>query len=274
MPFLHVLTPFYYGKIFLRKSQAFFMDREQQMSEQIKQLKEYLEQAERIVFLGGAGVSTESGIPDFRSAQGLYQREKALSAEEILSHSYFEREPEAFFAFYRTHMLYPQAESNLAHRMLARWERKGRLLAVVTQNIDGLHQKAGSKRVFELHGSVYRNHCLRCGKAYGVEFILNTQGIPHCPSCGGMIKPDVVLYEEMLDETVLAGAISVISKADLLIVGGTSLNVYPAAGLIHYQQAGKLILLNQSRTEMDHYADLVIHDSLGNIFSQLQEEMR
>lgn len=240
--------------------------------ELIEELKEYLAQATRIVFLGGAGVSTESGIPDFRSAQGLYQKKACLKPEEILSHSFFKKEPAAFFNFYRANMLYPQAQPNLVHRTLARWEQEGKVQAIVTQNIDGLHQKAGSRNVLELHGSIYENHCLGCAKKYGLEMILNTQGIPKCPYCGGIIKPDVVLYEEALNEKVLNQAISVISSADLLIVGGTSLNVYPAAGLIHYLKRGNLVLLNKTATEMDACADLVIHDTLGDIFSQLQEE--
>ena len=240
--------------------------------ELIEELKEYLAQATRIVFLGGAGVSTESGIPDFRSAQGLYQKQACLKPEEILSHSFFKKEPAAFFNFYRANMLYPQAQPNLVHRTLARWEQEGKVQAIVTQNIDGLHQKAGSRNVLELHGSIYENHCLGCAKKYGLEMILNTQGIPKCPYCGGIIKPDVVLYEEALNEKVLNQAISAISSADLLMVGGTSLNVYPAAGLIHYLKRGNLVLLNKTATEMDACADLVIHDTLGDIFSQLQEE--
>lgn len=240
--------------------------------ELIEELKEYLVQATRIVFLGGAGVSTESGIPDFRSAQGLYQKKASLKPEEILSHSFFKKESAAFFNFYRANMLYPQAQPNLVHRTLARWEQEGKVQAIVTQNIDGLHQKAGSRNVLELHGSIYENHCLGCAKKYGLEMILNTQGIPKCPYCGGIIKPDVVLYEEALNEKVLNQAISAISSADLLMVGGTSLNVYPAAELIHYLKRGNLVLLNRTATEMDACADLVIHDTLGDIFSQLQEE--
>ena len=240
--------------------------------ELIEELKEYLAQATRIVFLGGAGVSTESDIPDFRSAQDLYQKKACLKPEEILSHSFFKKEPAAFFNFYRANMLYPQAQPNLVHRTLARWEQEGKVQAIVTQNIDGLHQKAGSRNVLELHGSIYENHCLGCAKKYGLEMILNTQGIPKCPYCGGIIKPDVVLYEEALNEKVLNQAISAISSADLLMVGGTSLNVYPAAGLIHYLKRGNLVLLNKTATEMDACADLVIHDTLGDIFSQLQEE--
>lgn len=238
----------------------------------IEELKRYLAKSTRIVFLGGAGVSTESGIPDFRSAQGLYQKKAYLMPEEILSHTFFHKETAAFFDFYRANMLYPQASPNLAHQTLACWEREGKLQAVVTQNIDGLHQKAGSRKVLELHGSIYSNHCLDCARKYGLEMILNTQGIPRCPYCGGIIKPDVVLYEEKLNEKVLGQAISAISDADLLIVGGTSLNVSPAAGLIRYLEKGHLVLLNQTATDMDGYADLVIHDTLGHIFSQLQEE--
>ena len=234
----------------------------------LQQLKQWINESKSAVFFGGAGVSTESGIPDFRSVDGLYSQKFDYPPETIISHSFFERKPEYFFRFYREKMLPLGFEPNVTHKVLARLESEGHLAAVVTQNIDGLHQKAGSKRVFELHGSVLRNYCVKCGKFYRAEVIRDARGIPLC-DCGGIIKPDVVLYEEPLDENVMAGAIAAIRKADLLIVGGTSLTVYPAAGLLHYYRGQRLVLINRDETPYDSYANLVFHESLGDIFSRL-----
>ena len=234
----------------------------------LQQLKQWINESKSAVFFGGAGVSTESGIPDFRSVDGLYSQKFDYPPETIISHSFFERKPEYFFRFYREKMLPLGFEPNVTHKVLARLESEGHLAAVVTQNIDGLHQKAGSKRVFELHGSVLRNYCVKCGKFYRAEVVRDARGIPLC-DCGGIIKPDVVLYEEPLDENVMAGAIAAIRKADLLIVGGTSLTVYPAAGLLHYYRGQRLVLINRDETPYDNYADLVLHRSLGQVFSQL-----
>ena len=234
----------------------------------LQQLKQWINESKSAVFFGGAGVSTESGIPDFRSVDGLYSQKFDYPPETIISHSFFERKPEYFFRFYREKMLPLGFEPNVTHKALARLEAEGHLAAVVTQNIDGLHQKAGSKRVFELHGSVLRNYCVKCGKFYRAEVVRDARGIPLC-DCGGIIKPDVVLYEEPLDENVMAGAIAAIRKADLLIVGGTSLTVYPAAGLLHYYRGQRLVLINRDETPYDSYANLVFHESLGDIFSRL-----
>ena len=234
----------------------------------LQQLKQWINESKSAVFFGGAGVSTESGIPDFRSVDGLYNQEFEYPPETIISHSFFVRKPEYFFRFYREKMLPLGFEPNVTHKVLARLEAEGHLAAVVTQNIDGLHQKAGSKRVFELHGSVLRNYCVKCGKFYRAEVVRDAKGIPLC-DCGGIIKPDVVLYEEPLDENVMAGAIAAIRKADLLIVGGTSLTVYPAAGLLHYYRGQRLVLINRDETPYDSYANLVFHESLGDIFSRL-----
>ncbi len=236
----------------------------------LETLKQWIKESSRIVFFGGAGVSTESGIPDFRSVDGLYHQKFDYPPETIISHSFYEARPEYFFQFYREKMLPLGFEPNITHRVLAKWEQEGKLLAVITQNIDGLHQKAGSKRVYELHGSVLRNYCTRCGKFYPAEFVRDARGIPRC-TCGGIVKPDVVLYEESLNEDTLAGAISALRQADLLIVGGTSLTVYPAAGLLGYYRGHRLVLINRDATPYDEEADLVFHDSLGSIFSQLQE---
>ena len=236
----------------------------------LETLKQWIKESSRIVFFGGAGVSTESGIPDFRSVDGLYHQKFDYPPETIISHSFYEARPEYFFQFYREKMLPLGFEPNITHRVLAKWEQEGKLLAVITQNIDGLHQKAGSKRVYELHGSVLRNYCTRCGKFYPAEFVRDARGIPRC-TCGGIVKPDVVLYEESLNEDTLAGAISALQQADLLIVGGTSLTVYPAAGLLGYYRGHRLVLINRDATPYDEEADLVFHDSLGSIFSQLQE---
>lgn len=235
---------------------------------ELQQLKSWIGQSSKIVFFGGAGVSTESGIPDFRSVDGLYHQKFEYPPETIISHSFYLRKPEYFFNFYREKMLPLGFDPNITHLTLARWEEEGKLSAVVTQNIDGLHQKAGSRKVFELHGSVLRNYCTRCRKFYSAEFIKNSTGVPRC-SCGGIVKPDVVLYEEGLSSDVLEGSIAAIADADLLIVAGTSLTVYPAAGLIRYYRGHRLVLINRDETPYDSYADLVIHDSLGNVFSQL-----
>lgn len=238
------------------------------MTDAVKTLKEWTDAAHKIVFFGGAGVSTESGIPDFRSTGGLYHQEWKYPPETILSHTFYKSNPEEFFRFYRAKMLCPDAKPNAAHRKLAEWEKQGKLLAVVTQNIDGLHQAAGSRTVYELHGSVLRNHCEKCGKFYGLDHILNTTGVPRC-GCGGIIKPDVVLYEEALDDKVVDGAVNAIAQADLLIVGGTSLNVWPAAGLINYFQGDRLVLINKSAVARDLAAGLVITDPIGEVLAQL-----
>ena len=234
----------------------------------LQQLKQWIRESKSAVFFGGAGVSTESGIPDFRSVDGLYNQKFDYPPETIISHSFYERKPEYFFRFYREKMLPLGFEPNVTHKVLARLEKEGHLAAVVTQNIDGLHQKAGSKNVFELHGSVLRNYCVKCGKFYGAEVVKNAKGVPLC-DCGGIIKPDVVLYEEPLDGRVMEGAIAAIRKADLLIVGGTSLTVYPAAGLLRYYRGDRLVLINRDETPYDDYANLVFHEKLGEIFSQL-----
>ena len=238
------------------------------MPSKIETLKSWIEQAHRAVFFGGAGVSTESGIPDFRSVDGLYHQKFDYPPETIISRSFFDRRPEEFFKFYREKMLPLGFEPNVTHRVLARLEQEGHLAAVVTQNIDGLHQKAGSRRVFELHGSVLRNYCMRCGRAYPATFIRDCPGVPRC-DCGGIVKPDVVLYEEPLDEKTLTGAVKAISRADLLIVGGTSLTVYPAAGLMRYYGGDRLVLINRDETPYDNEASLVLHESLGEVFSRL-----
>ena len=238
------------------------------MTESVKKLKEWVDNACGIVFFGGAGVSTESGIPDFRSTGGLYHQEWADPPEVILSHSFYKSNPEEFFRFYRAKLLAPEAKPNAAHRKLAEWEAQGKLTAVVTQNIDGLHQAAGSRRVYELHGSVHRNYCERCRKFYDFDFILRGQGVPRC-SCGGIIKPDVVLYEEGLDQDLLNRSVQAIAAADLLIIGGTSLNVYPAAGLINYYRGGRLVLINKSAVARDLDAGLVITDPIGEVLDQL-----
>ena len=227
-------------------------------------LKQWLSESENIVFFGGAGVSTESKIPDFRSTDGLYNQQYAYPPETILSHTFYMRRPEEFYRFYRNKMLFPDAEPNRAHKALAKLEQEGRLRAVITQNIDGLHQKAGSREVLELHGSVLRNYCTKCGKFYGLEAVLESEGVPRC-TCGGVIKPDVVLYEEGLDQHTLQKAVYYISNADVLIIGGTSLTVYPAAGLIDYYGGKKLVLINKSVTPMDSRADLVISGHIGEI---------
>ena len=236
--------------------------------EKLELFKMWIAESKRIVFFGGAGVSTESGIPDFRSVDGLYSQKFGYPPETIISHSFYERKPDYFFRFYREKMLPLGFEPNVTHNVLAKWEEEGRLAAVVTQNIDGLHQKAGSKRVYELHGSVLRNYCTRCGRFYPAEYIRDCAGVPKC-DCGGTVKPDVVLYEESLDQNTIENAVSAIYDADLLIVAGTSLTVYPAAGLINYYRGNRLVLINRDATTYAGNADLVFHESLGHIFSQL-----
>ena len=237
-------------------------------------VKEVIERSEKIVFFGGAGVSTESDIPDFRSESGLYQAvsQYGQSPETMLSHSFFMNHMETFFDYYKHNLIYPDARPNQAHIALAKLEQEGKLTAVVTQNIDGLHQKAGSKKVYELHGSVLRNYCMDCGAFYDLDYIMDethcSGSIPKCQACGGVVKPDVVLYEEALDETVISGAVSAISQADTLIVGGTSLVVYPAAGLIQYFRGKDLVLINKSETQYDSKATLVINDAIGKVLGR------
>ena len=231
-----------------------------------EQLKQWVEESNSIVFFGGAGVSTESGIPDFRSVDGLYNQQYKFPPETILSHTFFMRHTEEFYRFYRNKMLFPDAKPNAAHLALARLEEQGKLKAVVTQNIDGLHQAAGSKEVWELHGSVHRNYCMRCGKFYSLDDMLHSEGVPKC-SCGGTIKPDVVLYEEGLDDDTINHAVRRIREADMLIIGGTSLTVYPAAGLVHYYRGNKLVLINKSATGLDEDANLVIKEPIGEVLS-------
>jgi len=240
------------------------------MSTEIEKLTQILRNSNNIVFFGGAGVSTESNIPDFRSANGLFNASlnMTLSPEQLVSHTYFIRFPEEFFNFYKAKLIYPEAKPNGAHIALSNLEEMGKLKAIITQNIDGLHQAAGSKNVFELHGSIHRNYCIKCNDSYDMNFILNSKGIPTCPKCSGTVRPDVVLYEEGLDESVLKGAIDAISKADTLIIGGTSLVVYPAANLINYFKGKNLVLINKSSTSADSRADLVIHDSIGKVLSE------
>ena len=238
------------------------------MDDTIRRLKELTDSSRNIVFFGGAGVSTESGIPDFRSVDGLYRQQWSDPPETILSHTYYERYPEKFFAFYRAKLLCPDAKPNAAHRKLAEWERAGKLKAVITQNIDGLHQKAGSREVLELHGSVLRNYCTRCGKFYGVERIAESTGVPRC-QCGGVIKPDVVLYEESLNEEVMAKAIHYIRQADVLLIGGTSLVVYPAAGLVQYYRGGKLAVINKGGAGSGLGAAVNVDAPIGWVMEQL-----
>ena len=236
--------------------------------DKLEVLKRWVAESSRIVFFGGAGVSTESGIPDFRGVDGLYRQKFEFPPERIISHSFFEADPAYFYRFYREKMLPLGFEPNITHQVLARWEREGKLSAVVTQNIDGLHQKAGSQRVYELHGSVLRNYCRRCRRFYPAEFIRDSEGIPTC-HCGGMVKPDVVLYEERLDAQVMEDSVRAIRQADLLIVAGTSLTVYPAAGMVEYYPGDRMVLINRDTTPYDHRAQLVFHEGLGDVFSRL-----
>jgi len=240
------------------------------MTSEIAQFLRWLEESDNIVFFGGAGVSTESGIPDFRSGDGLYsQKYGSYPPEVMLSHSFFMQHQAEFYRFYREKMIFLEAKPNVTHRKLAELETQGKVKAVITQNIDGLHQQAGSKKVLELHGSVHRNYCMKCGKAYGIEHILNTEGVPVC-ECGGVVRPDVVLYEEGLDEEVMSEAVQCIANADMLIIGGTSLAVYPAAGLVQYYRGDKLVLINKATTPYDRFANLLFKNGLGEIFSHVQ----
>lgn len=239
------------------------------MMDQIAKLNEIIAGSKRAVFFGGAGVSTESGIPDFRSADGIYSIDSVIPPETIISHSFFLEHPEEFYSFYKDKMIYPDAVPNAAHIKLAELERAGKVAAILTQNIDGLHQKAGSKNVFELHGSVERNYCTKCGKSFDLSYIMHIDGVPHCDVCNGIIKPDVVLYEEPLDERVWEGAVSAIVKADTFIIGGTSLTVYPAASLVRYFRGDHLVIINKSATNYDGYADLNINAPIGEVFSEV-----
>ena len=239
------------------------------MGNEIEQLQKIIDESNNIVFFGGAGVSTESGIPDFRSQDGLYNQKYDYPPETILSHTFFMRRPEEFFKFYRDKMLCDTAKPNEAHRKLAELERAGKLKAVITQNIDNLHQMAGSQNVLELHGSVYRNHCMKCGRSYDFKYMKESEGVPKC-TCGGMIKPDVVLYEEGLDDHTIQESVKAISQAEVLIIGGTSLAVYPAAGLIDYFRGNHLVVINKAPTPRDKYADLLIKEPIGQVFSQIR----
>ena len=244
---------------------------DQKMSERVDLLEQWIKESDNVVFFGGAGVSTESGIPDFRSVGGLYNQQYDYPPETIISHSFYRKNPEEFYRFYKNKMLFPDAQPNAAHKALAKLEQQGKVRAVITQNIDGLHQAAGSKAVLELHGSVHRNYCTRCGKFFGLSDILGMNGVPRC-ECGGIIKPDVVLYEEGLDQETLQKAVRYIQNAEILIIGGTSLTVYPAAGLIDYYRGKKLVLINKTATPMDERADLVISAPIGEVFERFLTE--
>jgi len=237
--------------------------------QKIETLRQWVSEAKRMVFFGGAGVSTESGIPDFRGVDGLYHQKFREPPETIISHTYYQKHPDVFFEFYRTRMLYPDAKPNIAHETLARWEREGKLAAVVTQNIDGLHQMAGSRTVYELHGSVHRNYCRKCGAEYDLAQFMAMEHIPVCSKCGGRVKPDVVLYEEGLDPDTIYGAVEAIRRADLLIVAGTSLTVYPAAAFLDDYMGSRLVLINKTPTPRDDIANLVLHEKLGDVFAAL-----
>lgn len=244
---------------------------DQKMSERVDLLEQWIKESDNVVFFGGAGVSTESGIPDFRSVDGLYNQQYDYPPETIISHSFYRKNPEEFYRFYKNKMLFPDAQPNAAHKALAKLEQQGKVRAVITQNIDGLHQAAGSKAVLELHGSVHRNYCTRCGKFFGLSDILGMNDVPRC-ECGGIIKPDVVLYEEGLDQETLQKAVRYIQNAEILIIGGTSLTVYPAAGLIDYYRGKKLVLINKTATPMDERADLVISAPIGEVFERFLTE--
>ena len=238
-----------------------------ELDQKIEKLAEIIKNSDNIVFFGGAGVSTSSGVPDFRSSDGLYSKKlnRNFSPEQAVSHSFFVRYTEEFYDFYKKNLIYPEARPNDCHIALAKLEEEGKLKAVVTQNIDGLHQEAGSKKVYELHGSVHRNYCLKCHAFYDAEYIMAAEGVPKCEKCGGLVKPDVVLYEEGLDNEVISGAVNAIAKADVLIIGGTSLIVYPAAGLINYFKGSSLVLINKSSTSADNMADLVINYDIAEV---------
>lgn len=244
---------------------------DQKMSERVDLLEQWIKESDNVVFFGGAGVSTESGIPDFRSVDGLYNQQYDYPPETIISHSFYRKNPEEFYRFYKNKMLFPDAQPNAAHKALAKLEQQGKVRAVITQNIDGLHQAAGSKAVLELHGSVHRNYCTRCGKFFGLSDILGMNDVPRC-ECGGIIKPDVVLYEEGLDQETLQKAVRYIQNAEILIIGGTSLTVYPAAGLIDYYRGKKRVLINKTATPMDERADLVISAPIGEVFERFLTE--
>lgn len=244
---------------------------DQKMSERVDLLEQWITESDNVVFFGGAGVSTESGIPDFRSVDGLYNQQYDYPPETIISHSFYRKNPEEFYRFYKNKMLFPDAQPNAAHKALAKLEQQGKVRVVITQNIDGLHQAAGSKEVLELHGSVHRNYCTRCGKFFRLSDILGMNGVPRC-ECGGIIKPDVVLYEEGLDQETLQKAVRYIQNAEILIIGGTSLTVYPAAGLIDYYRGKKLVLINKTATPMDERADLVISAPIGEVFERFLTE--
>ncbi len=237
----------------------------------LQRLKAWISESQRIVFFGGAGISTESGIPDFRSAEGIYNENCILSPEDLLSHSGLLQYPDLFFSFYRTHLIHPNAVPNAAHLALAALEQRGKLLGIITQNIDGLHQKAGNSQVAELHGSTHRNYCMSCKRRYDLTFLHNTQGIPHC-HCGGTVRPDVVLFEESLDPDTMDLAIQWLKSADLLLVGGTSLSVYPAAGLLRYFRGEHLVLINKTPTLQDQVADLVIRGNIGEVFASMEQQ--
>jgi len=243
--------------------------------DKVKELADIIKSSDNIVFFGGAGVSTASNIPDFRSSTGLYSRKlnAHFTPEEAVSHSFFVNHTEEFYDFYKKHLVYPDALPNDCHKALSKLEEMGKLKAVVTQNIDGLHQAAGSKVVYELHGSVLRNYCIKCHKFFDGKYITSSEGIPVCDECGGTVKPDVVLYEEGLDDEVIRGAVGAISKADVLIIGGTSLIVYPAAGFIHYFKGRKLVMVNMSKTSADGECDLVIHDDIAKVFREVMEQV-
>lgn len=245
------------------------------MNEKIEQLSKIFKESNNIVFFGGAGVSTASDIPDFRSSTGLYSKKlnRNFTPEQAVSHTFFMRYPEEFFEFYKENLVYPEAKPNDCHIALAKLEELGKLKAVVTQNIDGLHQAAGSKTVYELHGSVLRNYCTRCMESYDANYVLNADGVPKCSKCGGVVKPDVVLYEEGLDDNIVSGAIQAIREAETLIIGGTSLIVYPAAGLINYFKGKKLVLINKSATSADNKADLVINDDIAKVMKEAVEKL-
>ncbi len=238
------------------------------MTDSVKTLKQWIENSDNVVFFGGAGVSTESGIPDFRSVDGLYNLKYDYPPETIISHTFFMRDPEEFYRFYKDKMIYTDAKPNACHLKLAKLEAEGKLKAVITQNIDGLHQLAGSREVLELHGTIHKNRCMHCGKKYELEYIVSSDGVPKC-SCGGTVKPEVVLYEEGLDDNTVRKSVEYIRNADILIIGGTSLTVYPAAGLLQYYRGDKLVLINKSPTPYDSDADLLIADKIGEVFSQL-----